>query len=838
MKIINCWSITMNKGGTTQPGDIVVIYRKDGEKKIQVIRNFDWYFYVLNSAKAIEVLEYLKSQGLIRKWVEGKKKFIKVYCDKKTYRDKNVLESINILHSKDIQTYEADIGPAKRFLLDKNFELEDFKNINLWYFDIETDDSSGKIEYKTKGAFTEIDSKDRILSIAAVNREGREIFMYAPPTGDEKVLLEEFNDFLKRESVDMLVGWNSKDFDIPYIAGRMEKHKVNNTMIRNILHEDLMKRVQYFYLKDPEARQTITSYSLNNISKYFLDETKIDRPGKVIDLMKEDFKTFRDYNLQDCHLVRKLEEKLGLIDLTYQMFQMCQCTAQNWSMVKALDNFILSEANKQGIHYPTNASYITKEDIDDESQYLGAFVLDPIPGYYENVYDLDFKSLYPNIIRTFNISPDSKMKKIAGIDLIETPGVTIDGIVRGKCYFDDDQQGVIPKKIALLLEERAKIRTEQKKAKKNSQEWRDLNVKQLVVKELANSVYGIIGNKYFRGFSIDLAESITGTGQYLIKWLQSYFNSSGDPKSDDGGTRKKGHEPNECHDDGLGNDESLSAIDERKAIYGDTDSIFVTIKNEEDIAKVLLDCNRDLEKHLRETFNVSDYTIELDLDKVFDKFLIISKKKYVGMSEGKMEIKGMECIKRDNIEIANEYQKRVIDEIFGDIPREIMEAKIVHMRQSILEGSIDPKKLAVTKKLGKDADLYRKEDRADGSPGVLPLWVRVSKSVKKNTKENKTDITKKGSIIQYIHTNGSSEAIHISEFTGEYDREHYWNKLIYPQIERILKVVFPKTDWSVYYKTNKIIKHDNIRRSIDDNEEPSITSNRLPRRRKKDADIL
>ena len=155
-------------------------------------------------------------------------------------------------------------------------------------------------------------------------------------------------------------------------------------------------------------------------------------------------------------------------------------------MVKALDNFILTEANLQGIHYPTNVSYIKKEEESEDSQYLGAFVLDPIPGFYEKVYDLDFKSLYPNIIRTFNISPDSRLlKPIKGLDLIQTPGVEIDGIIRGRCYFDDEKQGVIPKKIKLLLDERSKIRPEQKAYPKDSQEWRDLNVKQLVVKELA-----------------------------------------------------------------------------------------------------------------------------------------------------------------------------------------------------------------------------------------------------------------------------------------------------------------------------------------------------------------
>jgi DNA polymerase elongation subunit (family B) len=764
MKIINCWTTTSSRG-ITNPGDIVVIYNDKGSKKMKVIQDYPWYFYTEKSSRAEEILKDLKMKGSIKSFVEGRK-YIRVYVEKKKFRDENILSLVGALHSSGIKTYEADVGPSKRFLLDKDLPLEDYNNLNVAFFDIETDDSSGKIEYMEKNGFKTIDAQYPILSFAAVDRKGNEFFLHDP---NEKTLLEKINQFLIKEQIDMLVGWNSKDFDIPYIAQRMDKHKLSSSYIRNILHEDLMGRVQYFYSKDPEARQTIKSYSLNSISKYFLNETKIERDGKVIDLMKENFEMFREYNIQDCRLVKKLEDKLGLINLTYQMFQICQCTAQNWSMVKALDNFILAEGNRQGIHYPTNENYLktmTMKDEEEEPQYLGAFVLDPVAGYYEKVYDLDFKSLYPNIIRTFNISPDSRLDKMEGLDLIETPGVEIDGVIRGKCYFDDTQEGVVPKKIKLLLDEREKIRKEQKKFSKDSQEWRDLNVKQLVVKELANSVYGVIGNKYFRAFNLDLAESITATGQYLIRWLQTYFSNDG-----------------------------------RIAIYGDTDSIFIKIKNGESIDEVLRCCNRDLEKHLRKAFHIKECTIELALDKIFDKFLITSKKKYVGVAEGKTKYVGMECIKRDNPDISNQYQRELIDIIFKHSPIARVKGFIGGIKHEILNMKIDPQRLVINKKMGKDADLYKGKSDKKYTP---PIQVRIVKEMK-NKKGDKTDLSKGGSIIQFIYTNGSTDAVHISEFKGEFDRKHYWNKLVYPQLERILRVTHSSVDWMEYYETD--IKH-------------------------------
>lgn len=758
-KIINAWSSTGH--GKTSPGEIVVISNADGKRKIEIVQDYPWYFYIERSKDALKELDDLKDKGFLKEFREGKK-YIKVWMDKKFYKDKGVNEIIKILHAKNIQTLEADVGPAKRYLLDLDFEIEDFDNINLYYFDIETDDSTGKLEYETKGDFTSINAKDRILSVAFVGRDGKPHFLY---NEDEKTLLITVNQFLKNFNVDMLVGWNSKDFDIPYLWKRMEVHGINSSYLRNILHEDMMKRVQYFYSKDPEARQNITSYSLNTIAKYFLNDSKVEREGKVIDLMKTDFKKFKEYNIKDAELLCKLEEKLGLIRLTYQMFQMCHCTAQNWSMIKAIDNFILYEANRNQIHYPTNKAYF-EEDKEEISQYLGALVLDPTPGYYTEIYDLDFKSLYPNIIRTFNISPETLSPKISGVDLIETPGMEIDGVVKGKVYFEREE-GVIPRKIKLLLEEREKIRTQQKKLSKSSREYKDLNVKQLVVKELANSIYGVIGNPYFRGFNIDMAEAITATGQHLITYLKRTYEEKG-----------------------------------RQVIYGDTDSVFVKLKEGEDVKVVLEETNKELSLYLKENFNIKNSTIELAFDKKFDKFLIESKKKYVGETEGNLKFVGMEAIKRDTIPIASKLQKELITKIFRQ--EKDIEWWILDKKQEFQMGMHATEDILIHKKMAKNASSYKAKGDKKYTP---PLHVRIAKELK--ISGDKTDLSKGGSIISYVVTKGSPmEGVHISEYKGEYDREYYWNSLIYPMLERVLKVAIPEVEWDVYYIIKEKIKKD------------------------------
>lgn len=792
MKVINCWSTTTTKG-KTNPGDIVIIKNEDGKRKIEVIQNFAWYFFIKRSKEALTIVTDLKDHAQIKDFREGKE-YIKIWIDKKFYKDKNILGLIELFHSKNIETYEADVGPAKRYLLDLDFEIEDFDKINLYYIDIETDDSSGNIEYESNGDFSSVKAKDRILSIALVNRKGKSYFFHDE---DEKTMLEQFSLFLKNEKVDMLVGWNSKDFDIPYIWKRMDLLEIPSALIKNILHEDMMKRVQYFYSKDPEARQNITNYSLNAISEYFLGEGKIVRDGKVIDLMNEDFVKFKEYNIRDAYLLYLLENKLGLIELTYQMFQICHCTAQNWSMIKAIDNFILYEANRNKVHYPTNKAYYQK--IDEPDQYLGALVLDPIPGYYTGVYDLDFKSLYPNIIRSFNISPDTISPRVAGLDLIETPGMEIDGIMKGKVYFDS-KEGIIPRKIKLLLEEREKIRSKQKAFRKDTREWKDLNVKQLVVKELANSIYGVYGNIYFRSFDIDMAESITATGQYLITYLKRTFEEK-----------------------------------ERKVIYGDTDSVFVQLKASESIDKVIEQTNKELTEHLKTHFNVKESTIELVFDKKFDKFLIESKKKYVGETEGKLKFVGMESVKRDTIPLAADLQKQLISILFKE-RKDLCEAFIVKNKQLIAEGSYPPESILIHKKMSKDAKSYKGKADKKYTP---PVHVRIAKELK--IKGDKTDLSKGGSIISYIITKGDPlEGVHISEYKGEWDRKYYWNNCVYPMLERILKVAIPDVEWDNYYITEpKKLKNGNKSRgSISDKKERKSSVSRSQRLGKKKSSVL
>lgn len=765
---INAWSVTRENSNhpffkNAKVGDVAFVYNDPSSstgRKISFLPYSSWYFYIKNTQKN---LDFLSKHNYIK--YQAGKDWIRIYCKNKEYKDPAVKKLVMFFEENKIQTYEGDLSPMKRLCLDFDVKIEDWSKIRVLYFDIETDDTLKTIDA----------TKNRILSFAGIDKEGKEFYL---TDKDERTLLYQISDLINK--YDMLVGWNSKMFDLPYLKERFKKHKVPSDYLYNVLHEDMMKRVYYFYTRDPESRQGISSYSLESISQYFLKEGKKKYNGKIIDLFNNDPSTLKEYNINDCRLLKKLEERLGTIELTYQLFQTCQIYAQNWSMVKAIDNFLLSDANKKGIHFKTNMHAF--KDVDDETEvempeYLGAMVLDPNPGYYTNVYDLDFKSLYPNIIRTFNISPETLLPEYYKIDgkvqQITIPTRVIDDKTYGGKLYLKDQVGIIPGKIGILLDDRAKIRSKMKGLDPKSQEAKDLHVKQLVVKELANSVYGVLGNMYFREFNTELSESITATGQYLILWVKAYLEKTG-----------------------------------RMVIYGDTDSVFITLKGKEKIEDVLAEINTNLKLHLVEQYNidVDNCTIEMAFDVKFDKFIIESKKKYVGKNEEKTKYVGMECVKRDTIPIAVEAQKQLIEAIFKGKTFPSIIKWLNTLKKKIIDQDFSKEKFIIRKRLSKDPKSYKA--KTEGRTYTAPIHVKLA--IEKGYKG--------GEIVQYIVVdakNGKMNKVVIpDDFDGKIDSTYYWNQSVYPILERMLKTIDPKSDWEKFYidekKTNQLTIQDAI----------------------------
>jgi len=350
------------------------------------------------------------------------------------------------------------------------------------------------------------------------------------------------------------------------------------------MHLDLMKAFKdSFAVKVRIGKEFLPSYSLNNIAKIFLQDEKLDvggegYGGRLWKLFNEDRDKLIAYNIQDSKLMKKLDDKFMLIRNAAELARLSKIPIHRTLQVSFLvDYYVLRIAREQGYHFQSKRFGVKK------ATYPGGIVLTPEPALYTNICIYDFKSLYPNIIRTFNLSPDSILPKDYDGDCITTPN----GIKFSK------EQGIFPK----ILEDLTNLRYKYKDIQENLQnegkkeEALIAEFQQTSVKVLILSMYGIMGSAFSRYFDIDVASSITLTGQHLTKSVADHLTSQG-----------------------------------YKAIYGDTDSVMVDVndlKNADKVQKLIIDF---LDAEIPKFTGIKEHTLEMEHEKTLSKFIVLAKK--------------------------------------------------------------------------------------------------------------------------------------------------------------------------------------------------------------------
>ena len=363
----------------------------------------------------------------------------------------------------------------------------------------------------------------------------------------ESSMLEAFIKFWSNaENVpDIITGWNTRFFDIPYMISRMAfllgEEKVKDLSpwrkidrreiiikgrkqvtfdivgIRHLDYMELFKKFAYTYGNQE-------SYSLNHISSVVLGEKKLDysEVGTLRDLYDADFQMFVDYNIKDVELIERMEDKLGLITLVLTMAYLGGVNYTDTLGTTAIwDSIIFRRLARSRIAVlPSKKS--------ESTSYPGGYVKAPHVGMHDWVMSFDLNSLYPNLIVQYNMSPET---------LIEGEG---DGAVASNgAKFSKDKKGIVPEIVEELYSKRVEIKKEMLQAKAkletiskdDKHEYQQtvsqvarLETLQTAIKILLNSLYGAMGNKYFRYFDLRIASGITLTGQEVIKHAEKSVN--------------------------------------------------------------------------------------------------------------------------------------------------------------------------------------------------------------------------------------------------------------------------------------------------------------------------
>lgn len=593
-----------------------------------------------------------------------------------------------------VKLYESDIHPVERFLMERfvagGFEVNGHyteKNGTLLFHNpvIRGTDVTPPLEMLSIDIETHV-AAGTIYSIACCGKS-QAVFMIGTVQNnadiafpitfcrDERALLEAFFDHVQKEDPDILIGWNVIDFDLKMIQSRCNAHSIpfrigrdsGAKIIESRTSQNSLARIPGRVVLDGPTMLranflTFEEYSLNFVASEMLNKTKLieasgeEKIAEIDRLFIEDKATLAAYNLEDAILTKEIFEKAGILPNAIERTKRSGLLLdRTGGSIAAFDYLYLPRLHRRG--------YVAHNTTDFQSStpLPGGYVIEPVPGIYENVLVFDFRSLYPSIIMTFKIDPLGFIAQAD--DKVTNPAGT---------YFSKGTT-ILPEIIEQLMEARAA-------AKRDNNPYLSQ-----AIKILMNSFYGVLGAQGCRFFSADLASTITKTGQYLLKKTISYI-SENTPYT---------------------------------VLYGDTDSLFIHLgKGMEDqadqIGKVLsLKITKWLGDHLRHNYQVISH-LSLEYQNHFRHFLLPSvrgasygsKKHYCGsiLENGNLNLvfKGMESARSDWTDIAKEFQQELITRVFTGKP---VDNYILNIVAGIKRGDFD-RQLIYKKRLRKDLQEY------------------------------------------------------------------------------------------------------------------------------------
>lgn len=577
---------------------------------------------------------------------------------------------------------------------------------------------------------------------------------------------------------DVVTGWNTRLFDFPYLINRVKNiiggdvYKkfspwgvVNQREIviagrTNIVYDMVgIEQLDYYDLfrKFGYAYGQLESYKLDHVAFIVLGDRKLsfEEVGNLQSLYKQDHQKYIDYNIKDVQLIDRLEEKMGLITLAMTMaYRGGVNYSETFGTTSIWDSIIYRLLYKEQVAVPPRTSKI-------KEKYPGAYVKDPMTGMHNWTCSFDLNSLYPNIIVQYNMSPETIIDGAI-------PGINVDSVLAGQEFiqeddyavsatglqFRKDQQGVIPKIIKQYYDERRAIKKrmleaeqeyQSSKTKKLENEINTLENQQMSIKILMNSLYGALGNNYFRYFDRRMAEAITTSGQLSIKWAERAINA----------------EMNKI----LGSDKDYVIAIDTDSLYVNMDPLVAKYDPKSPVNFLDKICREHFEgilntayAELSDRMNAYENRMEMSREVIADKAVWVAKKRYfmqVHDNEGvryetpKLKVMGVEAVKSSTPQVCRDKFKK----IFSIILNEGEQATQDFIKEFKREfKALNPEDVSFPRGI---SDIDKWHDRKDIYKKACPIHVRgallFNHHVQKNGLSNRYDTVKNGEKIKFCY---------------------------------------------------------------------------------------
>ena len=649
------------------------------------------------------------------------------------------LEKVFKFNPKDPSLFESDVPAETRTLIDA-YEDSDEPSTGhrLVYYDIEV---------STEGGFPKVNEADKEITAIALYDAATE--QYTAFILDKDNRLQEYKkdnvevrSFTNEESLlshflnkweeiqpTIATGWNIDEFDTPYLFNR----------IKRVLSDRESKRlspIQVCYKNDWSGRIVIAgisfidymvlykkwnikqepSYALGAIGKKVVGLEKITYKGSLDDLYKSDLNKYIEYNLNDVKIIVALEKKLQFIEQARAICHKGHVPYDCFTMSsRFIEGAILMYIRRKG-QVAKNKPVDGREEYENQMEqgeegFEGAYVKDPVPGRYDWVFDLDLTSMYPNIIISLNISPETKVAKVENWDPEKFVKNEVDTVQVGSASYTKDEfkqlleksqysiasngvmykqnyQGVIPEILVKWFDERKELR---KLAKKHgdAKEWEKYEFydqRQKVQKVLLNSIYGVLGLPIFRFYDKDNASAVTLTGQDIIKTANKAIN--------------------QYYKRTLNETENKDYV-----IYVDTDSCFasampiikykmsdIDTNDEKQMTKAILEVCTEAQNHVNDTFNIMakrmfnvvKHRFDAKQEVIAKTSFWLAKKRYAqfiinkgGIECDELEVKGIDVVRTSFPLRFRKFMEQFLQDILRKVDKEKIDANILKLVEDL-----------------------------------------------------------------------------------------------------------------------------------------------------------
>ncbi|MDI3443511.1 DNA polymerase II [Serratia marcescens] len=688
-----------------------------------------------------------------------------LYCR----QHRQLIKLEKLLREGGVTVYEADIRPPERYLMER------FITAPVWFNG--SPDGGGPLlngqmkpapEYRPTLKLVSLDiettAHGELYSIALEGCGQRQVYMLGPANGGDASLdfdleycasrpqlLERLNAWLERHDPDAIIGWNLVQFDLRVLQKHAERYQIPLRLGRggNLLEwrEHGFKQNHFFaaaagrlIIDGIEALKSATwnfpSFSLEYVSQELLGEGKaIDNPyqrmAEIDRRFAEDKPALARYNLKDCELVTRIFAKADLLNFLLERATVTGLAAdRSGGSVAAFSHLYMPRMHRLGFVAPNLG-----EQPEEHSP--GGFVMDSRPGLYDSVLVLDYKSLYPSIIRTFLIDPVGLVEGMRHPnDADSVPGFRNARFSRSK--------HCLPAIVEQIWQGREAAKRQHNKPLSQA------------LKIIMNALYGVLGSSGCRFFDPRLASSITLRGHEIMRQTRELIEAEG-----------------------------------YQVIYGDTDSTFVWLKQPHDeqqaaqIGRALVQrVNAWWQQHLQQQFGLEN-ALELEFETHYSRFLMPtirgaeqgSKKRYAGLvaradGEEEMVYKGLETVRTDWTPLAQQFQQQLYQRIFKRQPYQDYVRDYVG---KTLNGDFDDQ-LVYRKRLRRKLDDYQRN---------VPPHARAARIADDyNRSQGRPLQYQNGGWISYVMTVAGPEPLETRHSPIDY--QHYLERQLQPVADAIL----------------------------------------------------